>query len=140
MPVSALKLSPKLQQLLALGVDTEAFDRALAASPDYLGASPDDERVAIVEDTGCEEYYHKDDVVGGGYAIDNRGLLLTDRCISPTQIEVYSCPQQPQVSSTPVPTPIATQQVVNAVSRRVSCECQAILAPDKTETAKCVGR
>jgi hypothetical protein len=137
---SALQLSPRVKQLLALGVDTEAFDRALLASPDYLGNSPDDARVAIPNETGCEDYFHQDDLVGGGYVVDSKSRFLTDKCITPNQIEVYSCPQQPQAAASPMTSPTATPAQLTglAVSRRVSCRCQAVLAPDKTETAKCI--
>jgi hypothetical protein len=138
---SALRLSPRLKQLLALGVETEAFDRALLASPDYLGSSPDDARVAITNETGCEEYFHQDGLIGGGYVIDGRSQFLTDKCISPSAILVYSCPQQssqPSASPTPTSTSASAQLSAPAVSRRINCRCQSVLAPDKTETAKCI--
>lgn len=134
----AMKLSSRLSQMLALGVESEAFDRALLANRDYLGPSPDDERIALVEDSGCKEYYHQDDVVGGGYAIDTRNVLFADRCLSSEVIQVYSCPPQPKVEATP--TPGTTQQSVTATARRIPCRCEAMLATDKTETAKCIGR
>lgn len=144
-PSSALQLSAGLKQLLNLGVDTEQFDIALVASTKFAGANPDDLKRLRRYSPNCVELFRSDSVVGGGYAIDGKGLKI-DKCASNTTITINSCPEpKPFAAPAPSPNPLTPETgepvALYASAKTVSCPvnttCKSVLAPDRTVTARC---
>jgi hypothetical protein len=137
-PTVSLRFSPAIKSLLDLGVDSLAFERALSTNPHFLGFDPDQQ-----EAPGCEEYHHSGKYVGGGYTVDDRGVMLIDSCSQDGKlIRTFECvTTSDTVSPTPSPSqsPDAASAVVRAVARAkvTSCACMETLTSDKVKTAIC---
>jgi hypothetical protein len=138
--VNDIRALPAVTQALArLDPDSPQADAALLASPNVLGASPDDLKSVEPKDDGCQEYYHVDGIPGGGYTVDRTGLLL-DRCeANNTKLREFYCPDAPQAMPTATPTPDPAGAGVVALSRVKNCTCQTFVSPvHKHETARCL--
>lgn len=127
------------QALMNFDPDSPQADAALLASPNILGANPDELKSLEPTTDGCQEYYHVDGLPGGGYAIDSAGLH-PDICeANNTRLREFYCPDAPQALPTATPSPESSKTEVLAQSRVKNCTCQTFVSPvHKHESARCV--
>lgn len=127
------------QALMNFDPESPQADAALLASPNILGANPDELKSLEPTTDGCQEYYHVDGIPGGGYAIDGAGLH-PDICeANNTRLREFYCPDAPQALPTATPSPEASKTEVLAQSRVKNCTCQTFVSPvHKHETARCL--